>query len=86
MLQKFVTLLYTHLILGLYITSAFAVVNWLLCHPQRHAMGRPLQLWYSTYELSPQNFIIPLENISCLLLTANHIVEEEAVVVTIPTM
>ena len=68
---------------GLYITS---VVNWLLCHPQRHAMGRPLQLWHSTYERSPQNFIIPLENISCLLLTANHIVEEEAVVVTIPTM
>jgi hypothetical protein len=71
---------------GKYVTGAFAVVNWLLCHQQRHAMGRPLQIWHSTYEHSPRNFLIPLKNVSCLLLTANHIMEEETVLVTIPTM
>ena len=68
-----------------FITSAFAVVRWLLCHP-RHAMGRPLQLWYLTYEQSPCNLIIPLGNISSLLLTVKYMLEEETVLVTTPTL
>ena len=53
------------------ITHSFAVVHWFLCHPKRHEMGCPLQIWHQTYEHSPQSTIIPLDYISCPVLTAS---------------
>ena len=68
------------------ITCPFAVVHWLLCHPKRHEMGRPLQVWHQTYEHSPQSAIIPLDYISCPVLTASLEMDEQLVLVTIPTV
>ena len=66
------------------ITRPFAIVHWFPCHPQRHEMGRPIQIWHPTQEHSPQNFIISLDYILCPLITASFSIEEQPVLVTIP--
>ena len=54
-----------------HVTHAFAIVSWMLCHPLRHSIGKPYQIWCnSLYEPCIQNFLLPLENISSLLITA----------------
>ena len=72
---------------GVTIIHGFAVVDWLLCHPLRHIIGKPFQIWCnSVHECSPRNFIIPLENISSIALTANYVVQNESILVTIPLL
>ena len=28
-----------------HVTHAFAIVSWMLCHPLRHSIGKPYQIW-----------------------------------------
>ena len=69
------------------ITHGFAVVSWPLQHPLLNVFGKPYQVWCSSlYDAASDNCIIPLENISSLLLTAQYIMEEETVLVTVPVL
>ena len=69
------------------ITHGFAVVSWPLQHPLLNVFGKPYQVWCSSlYDTASENCIIPLENISSLLLTAQHVMEEETVLVTVPVL
>ena len=68
------------------ITRPFAVVQWFLCHPNRHKLGRPLQVWHPVHEQSPQSILIPVEYISCPLLTVTLEMERQPVLVILPTM
>ena len=69
------------------ITHGFTAISWPLQHPLLNALGKPYQVWCSSlYDIASENCIIPLENISSLLLTAHHIMEEETVLVTVPVL
>ena len=51
---------------------SFAIVTWPLQHPLLNAFGKPYLVWCSlVYDTSSDNCIIPLENISSVLLTAH---------------
>lgn len=65
------------------ITHTFAAVKWLLCHPQCHSIGCLLQVWSQQCEDSPMNFIIPVENIHCLLVIAEFLLNDQAVYMTV---
>lgn len=63
----------------------FAVVHWPLEHPQRHVMGKPVEVWCNTvYEPTMINHFLFLENIKCRVITACDIVNDEEVLVVIP--
>ncbi len=69
------------------ITHAFAVISWLMHHPLQHSIGKPYQVWHSSlYEYSPENFVVPLENISSLLITAECTFEDGNVIVVVPLL
>lgn len=63
----------------------FAVVTWPQRHPEVNYFGKPYQVWCkSLYENSLFNFAIPIENISCALLIADSVVQEENVLLVVP--
>lgn len=69
------------------ITHGFAIVTWPLQHSGLNTFGKPYQVWCSSvYDTSSDNCIIPLENISSVLLTAQHVLNEETVLVTVPVL
>lgn len=69
------------------IVHGFAIVSWPLHHPVYNTFGVPYQVWCSSiYESSSNNFILPIENISSLLLTASYVIEEETVLVIVPML
>ena len=70
----------------LYITRPFAIVHWFLCHPKRHELGRPLQVWHPVYEQNAKASFIPVEYISCPVFTATWELEGQHVLVTLPTV
>ena len=56
-----------------YITNGFAVVDWFMCHPSQNSIGRPFEIWCSGHsETSPENFLVPLENVFVLTLTVEY--------------
>ena len=42
--------------------SIFAFVSWLLPHPDRYALGRPVELWCNSFGADS---FVPLQNILC---------------------
>ena len=63
----------------------FAVASWPQHHPDINFFGKPYQIWCrSLYECSLLNFVIPIENISSVLLTADCLLEEEIVLLVVP--
>ena len=49
----------------------FAVVKWPQIHPQRHSMGKPVELWCTDlFQHDMNNHFLPIENIESLLMTA----------------
>ena len=67
------------------ISHAFVVVKWLLSHPVRHVLGKPYELWCkSLYDMSGNNFVTPIENRKCLLLTGDYVYEEETLILSVP--
>ena len=69
------------------IIHGFAVVRWPMCHPFRNHFGKHYQVWCnSLFESSLGNFLLPLENIHSLLLTAQCVLEDEYALVTIPLL
>lgn len=69
------------------IVHGFAAVSWPLHHPVCNTFGTPYQVWCSSvYECGSDNLLLPLENISSLLLTASYVIEEETVLVTVPLL
>lgn len=72
---------------GSCIENSFAVVDWPAYHPSQHCIGKPFEVWCSSlFESSPENFIIPVNNIVTLMLTANFKIEDETVLVTVPLL
>ncbi|SMN01974.1 hypothetical protein SPONN_281 [uncultured Candidatus Thioglobus sp.] len=67
------------------ITHAFAIVNWLEQNPNKDMLGKPCEVWYKYHDFINDacNMFLPLENVSCLLVTAEFVMEnqEEALVV-----
>ena len=56
-----------------------------LCITLCSCIGKPYEVWCSSlYENSPENGIVPIENIVSLMLTAQQTFEEENVLVTVP--
>ena len=56
-------------------------------HPLQHSIGKPYEVWHSSvYESSPENFIVPLENISSLLISAECTIEDGNVIVVVPLL
>ena len=63
-------------------SHGLAVVSWPLHHLLQHTLGKPYEIWCKElYECSLDNFVVPLENISCLLLTAMYTFEESVLIV-----
>ena len=68
-------------------SHCFAVVCWPQRHPSSSYFGKPYPVWCrSLYECSVDNLLIPIENISSVLLTAECLVEEENVLVVVPVI
>ena len=68
-------------------SHCFAVVCWPQRHPSSSYFGKPYHVWCrSLYECSVDNLLIPIENISSVLLTAECLVEEENVLVVVPVI
>ena len=69
------------------VTHGFAIVSWPLQHPLLSTFGKLYQVWCSSvYDIRSDNCIIPLENISSLLLTVHYDIKEETVLVTVPVL
>lgn len=65
--------------------NAFAVVEWPKDHPLKNCIGKPFEVWCSTLtEISSVNFVVPISNIVSILLTAEIVIENENVLVTVP--
>lgn len=68
------------------ITHAFAVVDWVEQHSSKLAIGKPYEIWSRSYKCDPQNFILPLECVSCLLLCWEYEFLHESVLITVPLL
>ena len=56
-------------------------------HPNYDYFGKPYQVWCATlYEGLLNNFLLPVENIISVLLSAEVIVEEENVLLIVPVI
>ena len=66
-------------------SKCFAYVKWPMHHPLHSSIGKPYEVWCSSlYKNSPENRIVPIENVVSLMLTAQQTFEEENVLVTVP--
>ena len=66
-------------------SHCFAVASWPQRHPDINYFGKPYQIWCrSLYECTLSNFVVPIENISSLLLTADFVLEEKHVLLVVP--
>ena len=66
-------------------TQVFALVDWFMSHPLKDRVGKPYVVYCnSLFENSPENFLIPVVNISCILLTSIIKLEDENVLLTTP--
>lgn len=68
------------------ISHAFALVKWMECHPEKQKLGKPFEVWCRTSCYDTCNYILPVENISCLLLSIDFKVCGEVVLVTVPLL
>ena len=67
------------------VDHVFVAVQWPMYHPFQSYIGKPYEIWCaSAYETSDKNFIVPLDNIITVLLTACQIIEDQNVLVTVP--
>lgn len=66
------------------ISHFFAIVNWPMQHPLQHDIGKPYEIWCKSAYENCDNCILPLDNISTILLTACLNVSNENVLVTVP--
>ena len=65
----------------------FAQVSWPQNHPNYDYFGKPYQVWCATlYEKSLNNFLLPVENIISVLLSAEVVVKEENVLLIVPVI
>ncbi len=69
------------------VVSILAHVLWPQSHPERFAIGKPVEVWcLDLFEATNRNGFIPVENISSQLFTCETKVNGECVLVTIPVM
>ena len=67
------------------LTHMFAVVDWLMTHPLKDRIGKPyIGYCNSLFESSPENFVVPVEYISTILLSSSMKIEEETILLTVP--
>lgn len=67
-----------------HVSHLFAAVRWPMTHPQRHVMGKPVEVWCkSVYEPSILHGILPVENIIEHTIVAFDKVNKESVLVVI---
>ena len=65
----------------------FAEVMWPQVHPQRHVIGKPVEVWCKDlYEPTCTNLFLPVQNVSSLVITAHDTVEYEDVLIVISIM
>lgn len=76
---------YTFQHADMFITHPFAFVSWLAQHPLQHSIGKPYQIWcHSLFENSTTNCLVPLENVTSILICAKYVFESESVLVVTP--
>ena len=67
------------------VSHIFAAVSWPMHHPLRHHIGKPYEIWCtSAFETCNKNFILPLDNFSCVLLTGCQVYLNQTVLITVP--
>ena len=72
---------------GKNITHAFAIVDWVESHPNKHLLGKPYELWCKcSYVPNICDSFLPLENITCLLVSSEYELCGEVVLVTVPLL
>ena len=63
----------------------FAVVNWPMTHQLKDCIGKPYEIWCDdVYETCDKNTFVPVTSILTTLLTAQHVIEDVNVLVTVP--
>lgn len=70
-----------------HISHLFAAVRWPMVHPQRQAMGKPVEVWCKgVYEPSIENGFLPVENIVSRAIVSYDTIDvaNEQVLVVIP--
>lgn len=68
-----------------YVSEMFASVSWPMQHPLQHCIGKPYELWcVSAFETCNKNFVVPLSNFVTLLLTAQQVIHDQTVLITVP--
>ena len=69
------------------ISTMFAAVSWPMRHPLQYLIGKPYELWcVSAFETCNSNYFVPMCNFLTLLLTAEQIIHDKCVLVTIPVI
>ena len=69
------------------VLTVMARVLWLQIHPNRHCMGKPVEVWCpNLFESSSDNNFLPVENMKSQLITSETTVSGELVPVVIPVV
>ena len=70
-----------------YESHIFAAVQWPQIHPQRYAMGKPVEVWCKhVFEPTSKNHFLPVENITSRVIIASEKINQEEVLVVIPIL
>lgn len=65
----------------------FAIVRWPQLHPQRHAMGKPVEVYCNNlFEPMIENHILSVQHIASRLAVAYDSVGDEEVLIIIPLL
>ena len=63
------------------------LIDWFMSLILKDRVGKPCEMYCnSLFENSPESFLIPVVNISCILLTSIIKLEQENVLLTIPVI
>ena len=68
---------------------AFALVDWVACVPSRYLIGKPIEIWAaSSFDTLYKTSLLPLENISSLLITCVYQFDsmQDSMLVTTPLL
>ena len=67
------------------ITHNFLICKWPQYHPAHQSIGKPVEvLRPNFFEMSPDNTIIPLENISMQVISVSGSINDESVLFVVP--
>ena len=66
------------------LSGTFAVCQWPQQHPNRHIMGKPVEMWCRCLTEPEINSFVPVENISSRVIIAVECINDEHLLVVIP--